>query len=122
MAEKVRTHQQKQKQKREDARDRKANVNMIAHTNEDADSLIDSTSLEHEQAKEIGIEWLCKQALDELQVSKKLTELGWTDKQIDIALLHLIAKAAFPYSEHKMEAGCQSIVVQRNCLLTCLIK
>ena len=71
MAEKVRTHQLKQKQKREDARDRKANVNMIAHTNEDADSLIDSTSLEHEQAKEIGIEWLCKQALDELQVSKK---------------------------------------------------
>ena len=104
MAEKVRSHQLKQKQKREEERDSKTNIHTSADINEGVDTLIDSASLEHEQAKEIGIEWLCKQALDELQVSKKLTELGWTDKQIDIALLHLIAKAAFPYAEHKMES------------------
>ena len=51
MAEKVRSHQLKQKQKREEERDSKTNIHTSADINEGVDTLIDSASLEHEQAK-----------------------------------------------------------------------
>ncbi|MDI9359157.1 MAG: IS1634 family transposase, partial [Phycisphaerales bacterium] len=66
--------------------------NLVAHID----------SLEHEEAKEIGAEWLCKQAVEELQLPDKLTELGWSAKEREIALLHLITRTIFPYSENKM--------------------
>jgi len=54
-----------------------------------------------EDVREIGAEWLCKQALDELKLEEHLKSLFWSDSQIQTALLHIISRAAYPASEHK---------------------
>ena len=62
---------------------------------------VDLASLELEDVREIGTEWLCKQALDELGLGDFLLTQGWGKSQVDIALMHIISRAAFPASEHK---------------------
>jgi len=62
---------------------------------------VDISSIEMEDVREIGAEWLCKQALDELKLEDHLKSLFWSDNQIQTALLHIISRAAYPASEHK---------------------
>ncbi len=54
-----------------------------------------------EDVREIGCEWLCKQALEELSVGEYLKERGWNEPQIEMALAHIISRASYPASEHK---------------------
>ncbi|NQV03769.1 MAG: IS1634 family transposase [Bacteroidia bacterium] len=54
-----------------------------------------------EDVREIGSEWLCKQALEELHLGEHLKQSGWDETQADTALLHIISKACYPASEHK---------------------
>jgi len=64
---------------------------------------IDLNSLETEDVKELGSEWLCYQAVEQLGIRKFLEQQGWNKNWIDIALIHLISKAVYPASEHKTE-------------------
>jgi hypothetical protein len=63
---------------------------------------IDVSSIEMEDVREIGIEWLCKQTLEKLGLREFLEGLGWSLLQVDAALMHIISKAAFPSSENKI--------------------
>jgi hypothetical protein len=51
--------------------------------------------------KEIGDEWLCKQAIDQLQLPRLFQSLGWNKDKINLALTHLISRAVYPASELK---------------------
>ncbi|MBU0486403.1 MAG: IS1634 family transposase [Bacteroidetes bacterium] len=62
---------------------------------------VDLSSFELENTREIGSEWLCKQAVEQLGIEKFLSDLGWSKFQVDTALIHLISRAVFPASEHK---------------------
>ncbi len=62
---------------------------------------IDSKSIEHEDVREIGAEWLCLQTIRELGLDKFLEEQGWHADQIELTLSQIIAKAVFPASELK---------------------
>lgn len=64
---------------------------------------IDLNSIETEEVREVGSEWLCYQALEELELRKFLEQQGWAKEWITIALIHLISKAVYPASEHKTE-------------------
>lgn len=64
---------------------------------------IDLNSIETEEVKELGSEWLCYQAIEELGLRKFLEQQGWDKWQIEVALIHLISKAVYPASEHKTE-------------------
>jgi hypothetical protein len=63
--------------------------------------MVDLNSVASEEIREIGTEWLCKQALEELGLGDFLLSQGWDKSQVDIALMHIISRAAFPASEHK---------------------
>ena len=63
--------------------------------------MVDVSSISMEDVREIGCEWLCKQAIEELDMATFLKSQGWTKRQIETALLHLISKATYPASEHK---------------------
>lgn len=39
--------------------------------------LVAIDSIKHKDAREIGAEWMCCQALEQLQLKEKLTALGW---------------------------------------------
>jgi hypothetical protein len=62
---------------------------------------VDVSSIEMEDVREIGAEWLCKQTLERFGFGEFLEGLGWSKFQVDAALMHIISKSVFPSSEHK---------------------
>lgn len=64
---------------------------------------IDINSIEHEEARDAGAEWLCKQILHRLELDKYLETLGWEDKWIRIGMIYIIARLLYPASDHDTE-------------------
>ena len=62
---------------------------------------VDLNSLQHEDVREVGAEWLCQQAVEQLGMRDFLKRQGWKDKSINLALSHLISRAIYPASEYK---------------------
>lgn len=58
------------------------------------------TFTQHE-ARIIGCENLCNSTMRMLDISKYLTSRGWKRDQINFALMQIIARAIYPYSELK---------------------
>lgn len=61
--------------------------------------VIDTDSIENKDIKEVGSEWLCMQALEQLKMNTFLSNSGWQDEQIQLALTHIISRATYPASE-----------------------
>jgi len=59
------------------------------------------SSLKNKDAREIGAEWLCKQAFDQLAIAVFLRDQGWDDAKISLATTHVISRAVYPASELK---------------------
>ncbi len=64
---------------------------------------VDLDSIVTEEVREIGSEWLCYQAIEQLAIASFLKEQGWEQKWINYAIIHIIGKAVYPCSEHKAE-------------------
>lgn len=62
---------------------------------------VDLSSVEMEDVREVGVEWLCKQVVEELRLGDFLRGLDWSEFQVETALIHLISRACYPASEHK---------------------
>lgn len=60
---------------------------------------IDVNSIKNKDVREIGAEWMCHQALDQLQLDSFLEKKGWNDRDINLAKTHLIARTVYPASE-----------------------
>lgn len=61
--------------------------------------LLDTESIKHKDVREIGGEWLCMQALDQLKMDEVLKTNGFNDEQIQLAYTHIISRAVHPASE-----------------------
>ena len=68
---------------------------------DDPETLVKLNTLSHHAVSEIGAEWMCLQTLQKLKLPEFFAALGWDQKRITTALIHIIAKAVFPASEHK---------------------
>jgi transposase len=62
---------------------------------------IDMQSIRHEDVREMGAEWMCKQAIDELDIAGFLRDRGFDEEQINTCLMHIASRAVYPASEHK---------------------
>lgn len=60
---------------------------------------IDTGTVKNKDIKEVGTEWLCMQALTQLNITDFLVKQGWQDEQICLALTHIISRATYPASE-----------------------
>jgi len=58
-------------------------------------------SLHPEMARAVGAEHVCHTTLQRLGIESFLKGLGWSKERIDIALMQIIARAVYPYSEFK---------------------
>lgn len=67
----------------------------------DDEVLVKLNTLSHDHVPEIGAEWLCLQTIQKLKLPEFFSALGWNQKQINTALIHIISKSVFPASEHK---------------------
>jgi hypothetical protein len=62
---------------------------------------IDMNSLRNRDVREIGSEWLCYQALNQLKMFDFLNSLGWEEEEVRLALTHIISRAVYPASEYR---------------------
>ena len=62
---------------------------------------VDLSTLKNRDAREIGAEWLCKQAFDQLGIATFLENKGWSQSDISLAATHIISRAIYPASELK---------------------
>lgn len=63
--------------------------------------LVDVNTVKHTDAREVGAEWICLQAIRELKLDSFLSSRGWSEKSIDTALAHLIVRTVYSPSELK---------------------
>jgi len=63
--------------------------------------MVDADTLKHKDAREIGAEWMCYQALNQLNFNEKLKSLGWEEENIQLALTQIISRAVYPFSENR---------------------
>lgn len=63
--------------------------------------MIDADTMKHKDAREIGAEWMCYQAVEQLGIAQKLEELSWGEEQIKLAVTQIISRAVYPYSEYR---------------------
>ena len=66
-----------------------------------AERHVDTDTLEHKDARDIGAEWLCLQAIRQLEFDKFLLSLGWSQEDVKIAVAHLIVRTVYTPSELK---------------------
>ena len=66
-----------------------------------AERLVDVNTIQHTDAREIGAEWVCLQAIRELEIDKFLSREGWSEIQINTTLAHLITRTIYSPSELK---------------------
>jgi hypothetical protein len=62
---------------------------------------IDVNSIKNKDVREIGSEWLCFQAIRQLGMDIFLSNRGWDEEQIQLAITHIISRAVYPASELK---------------------
>ncbi len=76
--------------------------NKEAKARSEASHYVDIDSVEHTDARNVGAEWLCKQAMDELSLEDFLRTEGWTENSINTALSHLIVRTVYtPLESHR---------------------
>lgn len=63
--------------------------------------LIDINSIQHDEVREVGAEWLCIQAIEELGITDFLALQNWDKETINKSLTLLVSRAVYPASEHK---------------------
>ena len=73
----------------------------IEESRQKAERLVDVDTVEHTDAREVGAEWICLQAIRELQIDKFLEREGWSEIRINTALAHLITRTVYAPSELK---------------------
>lgn len=61
--------------------------------------MVDVDTLTHKDAREVGAEWMCYQAIEQLQVKAFLERQNWSEHQIQLALTQIISRAVYPHSE-----------------------
>lgn len=62
---------------------------------------VDADSLKHNNIREVGAEWICYNAWQELDLDRVLEELNFTEDEIKLAQTQVISRAVYPCSEFK---------------------
>ncbi|MDZ7778070.1 MAG: IS1634 family transposase [Bacteroidales bacterium] len=62
---------------------------------------VNLSTLKNKDGREIGAEWLCKQAFDQLGIATFLRNKGWAQNDISLASTHIISRVVYPASELK---------------------
>jgi hypothetical protein len=62
-------------------------------------NMVFEESIRHPDVREIGSEWLCYQALEQLHFADFLTDLGFSEEEMRLAVTQIISRAVYPASE-----------------------
>jgi hypothetical protein len=62
-------------------------------------NMVFEESIRHPDVREIGSEWLCYQALEQLHLADYLANTGFSEEETRLALTQIISRAVYPASE-----------------------
>jgi hypothetical protein len=62
-------------------------------------NMVSADSIRHKDVREIGSEWLCFQALEQLQITDFLSNIGFSQEEVQPAMTQIISRAVYPASE-----------------------
>ena len=62
-------------------------------------NMVFEESIRHPDVREIGGEWLCYQALEQLKLADFLSNTGFSEEETRLAITQIIARAVYPASE-----------------------
>ena len=75
-------------------------------------NLLHGDTLNHEEGRDIGAEWLCLQAARQLKMDTFLLSEGWSERRVQNALALLVARTVYGVSENK----CLDIIAENSAL------
>jgi transposase len=61
--------------------------------------VVDVNSVKNKQVREVGAEWLCFQAVEQLKIPGFLRQQEWDEEMIRLAMTHIVSRAVYPASE-----------------------
>lgn len=73
----------------------------VEDSREKAERLVDVDPVKHTDARDVGAEWICLQAIRELEIDKFLAREGWGGVRVNTALAELITRTVYAPSELK---------------------
>ena len=62
-------------------------------------NLVFEESIRHPDVREIGAEWLCSQALEQLQIPDFLSNICFSEEETQLTITQIISRAVYPASE-----------------------
>ncbi|MDR3219411.1 MAG: hypothetical protein LBU22_10655 [Dysgonamonadaceae bacterium] len=62
-------------------------------------NMVFEESIRHRDVREVGSEWLCCQAIEQLQLPDFLSNIGFTEEEVQLAVTQIISRAVYPASE-----------------------
>ena len=62
---------------------------------------IDTDTMRHKDVREIGSEWMCYQAVEQLGIKEHLESKGWEEAKVQLAVTQIISRAVYPFSENR---------------------
>jgi len=62
---------------------------------------VDIDTIQHNNVREIGAEWICYNTWNKLKLTEFLQSCGWNETQIKLASTQIISRAVYPASELK---------------------
>ena len=68
---------------------------------EKIDRYVDISTIKHKNVCEVGTEWLCYQAAEQIGIGNQLKALGWSEEKVQLALTQIVSRAVYPFSELK---------------------
>ena len=66
-----------------------------------ARKMVYTDTLRHTDARNVGAEWLCLQAVRQLRLEEFLLAQGWSEEKVKIAVAHLITRTIYAQSEFR---------------------
>ena len=75
-------------------------------------NLLRGDTLNHEEGRDIGAEWLCLQAVRQLKIDTFLLSQGWSERRVQNAVALLVARTVYGVSENK----CLDIIAENSAL------
>jgi len=63
--------------------------------------MVDVNTIRNKDIREIGAEWMCFKAIEQLKIRDFLEGSGWKEETIQLAITQIISRAVFPYSENR---------------------
>ena len=79
----------------------KRKIDISAESYEKKRRSIDTDTMRHKDVREIGSEWMCSQAVEQLGIKEHLKSKGWEQARVQLAVTQIISRAVYPFSENR---------------------